>query len=75
MGGDHLTIDPLHGLLSLDSMHFSDTGYAQLANGFIDEMNKVLGTRIPEVDAVAVHGQDPYSVQALRTAGLGCAGM
>jgi hypothetical protein len=74
VGGDHLTIEPLHGLLSLDSMHFSDTGYALLANGFIDEMNKVLGTRLPDVDAVAVHAKDPYSVQALRMAGLPCAG-
>ncbi|MFT3842565.1 MAG: SGNH/GDSL hydrolase family protein [Myxococcaceae bacterium] len=74
VGGDHLTIDPLHGLLSLDSMHFSDTGYALLANGFIDEMNKVLGTNIPEVDAAAVHAEDPYSVPQLRMSGLPCAG-
>ncbi len=33
----------LGGLLSLDSMHFSDTGYALLANGFIDAINQGWG--------------------------------
>ncbi len=74
VAGDHLTTRPLGGLLSLDSMHFSDTGYALLANGFIDAINQALGLKVPEVDVAAVHAQDPYSVQALRAAGLGCAG-
>jgi hypothetical protein len=33
-----------------------------------------LGTKIPAVDAVAVHAKDPYSVEQLKAAGLPCAG-
>lgn len=65
---------PFGGLLSLDSMHFSDTGYAVLANMFIDQINADLGTRIPRADLDAIHATDAYSIEALRAAGLSCAG-
>src|SRR5262249_33456791 len=49
VNGQTLTVAHFGGLLSLDDLHFSDTGYALAANHFIDAMNPVLGTQIPEV--------------------------
>jgi hypothetical protein len=74
VGGEHLTTAPLHGLLSLDGMHFSDTGNALLANFFIDAMNAQLNLGIEKVELTAVHAADPYSPRALRAAGLSCLG-
>lgn len=74
VGGAHLSPQPLGGLLSLDGMHFSDTGYGVLANMFISRINQDLGTKIAPVDLEAVRAQDPYSVEALRAAGFPCAG-
>lgn len=74
VGDQHLSGAPLGGLLSLDGMHFSDTGYALVANFFIRAMNEALGAGIPEVDPAAVLETDPYSVPALRRGGFACAG-
>ncbi|MBL8951231.1 MAG: hypothetical protein JNK82_10670 [Myxococcaceae bacterium] len=65
---------PFGGLFSLDSMHFSDTGYAVLANVFLEAMDAAWGTSLPRVDVVAVMREDPASVENLRRAGLSCAG-
>ncbi|MBK7859482.1 MAG: hypothetical protein IPJ65_12825 [Archangiaceae bacterium] len=65
---------PFGGLFSLDSMHFSDTGYAVLANLFLDAMDEAWGARLPRVDLGVVLAGDPYSVEALRRRGLECAG-
>ena len=55
--GKHLTTAFLGGLVSLDGIHPTNTGYAIIANSFIQAMNKSLGTSIPlaNVDAVAAH--------------------
>jgi len=74
LGGKVLKPSPFGGLLSLDSMHFSDTGYAVLANIFLEEINATLGTRIPLADLKAIHATDLYSVEALQAAGITCAG-
>lgn len=74
VGGTHLGPAPFGGLLSLDGMHFSDTGYAVLANAFLEAMNEELGAALPLVDVKAVHAADPYAVAALRAAGYPCAG-
>lgn len=74
LGGRVLAPAPFGGLLSLDSMHFSDTGYAALANMFLEELNATLGTNVPLEDLSSVNATDAYSVEALRAAGLGCAG-
>ena len=74
VGGETLSPAPFGGLLSIDSMHFSDTGYAVLTNAFIEEVNRVLGTAVPLVDLEAVHAADPYAVGALRANGFPCAG-
>ncbi|MHB8872285.1 MAG: hypothetical protein ACYC8T_01230 [Myxococcaceae bacterium] len=73
--GQTLKPAPYGGLLSLDMMHFSDTGYAVLANFFLEEMNASLGTKIPLADLSAIHATDPYSAEALQAAGLSCAGV
>jgi hypothetical protein len=72
--GMHLEPRAFGGLLSLDGLHFSDTGYALLAAEFAEAINAALGTRIPELDLGAVMAEDPYSVERLRAAGSSCAG-
>ncbi len=54
-----LTTDFLGGLFSLDGIHPTSTGYAVIANEFIDDMNKSLHTRIPEADVQAIAAKDP----------------
>jgi hypothetical protein len=61
-------------LLSLDTMHFSDTGYAVLANVFLEEINATLGTNVPLVELAPINASDAYSVEALQAAGISCAG-
>ncbi len=72
VGGETLTVQKFDGLLSLDNLHFTDTGYALYANVFIDAINGVLKTTIAHVDLEAVHAQDALSPTALRAAGLTC---
>jgi GDSL-like Lipase/Acylhydrolase len=74
VGGTRLDSQPMGGLLSLDGMHFSDTGYALVANMFLERMNEDLGLQLPLVSFEAVLAEDPYSVEALRAAGFPCAG-
>lgn len=74
VAGNHLGPQPMGGLLSLDGMHFSDTGYALVANMFLEAINAELGTKVPLVDLAAVHAEDPYSVASLQAAGFPCAG-
>jgi lysophospholipase L1-like esterase len=47
------------GLFSRDGIHPSDTGYAVIANAFIDAINARFGNAIPRVDVAAVLRQDP----------------
>jgi hypothetical protein len=72
VGGEWLTLEPFGGLFSLDGLHLTDTAYALYANGFIDELNTVLGTAIAHVDADAIHALDPDAPAKLRAAGLTC---
>jgi hypothetical protein len=70
--GERLTGRPFGGLLSLDHMHFSDTGYAIFANIFVREINRVLKSSIPSIDVAAVHRSDPFSAANLGKAGVHC---
>jgi lysophospholipase L1-like esterase len=72
--GKKLLPSPFGGLLSLDTMHFSDTGYAVLANLFLEEINAALGTNVPLVELAPINASDAYSVEALQAAGISCAG-
>jgi lysophospholipase L1-like esterase len=49
----------LGGFFSLDGLHPTNTGYALLANVFIDRMNAALKTKIADVNISAVAAADP----------------
>jgi lysophospholipase L1-like esterase len=49
----------LGGFFSLDGIHPTNTGYAVVANTFIDTMNSKNGTKIPDVNLGAVAAADP----------------
>jgi lysophospholipase L1-like esterase len=71
-GGVHVTGHEFGGLLSLDFVHFSDTGYAFLANVFIDAINRAKGWKIPSVDVASVLAADALSPAHLKAAGVNC---
>ncbi len=69
--GDTLvTVERFGGLVSVDGLHFSDTGYAVLTNAFVDAVNETLGTSVPPLDLAAVLATDPFAPDNLREAGL-----
>lgn len=49
------------GLSSLDGLHPSNTGYALIANAFIDTLNAAYSLGIPDVNVGAVYANDPYA--------------
>ncbi len=49
----------LGGAFSLDGIHPTNTGYAVVANAFIDTMNKAFGKAIPDVNLVPIAAADP----------------
>ena len=49
----------LNGFFSLDGIHPTNTGYAVIANGFIDAMNAAFKTSVADVDLAAVAATDP----------------
>lgn len=49
------------GLFSLDGLHPSNTGYALIANVFIQTINTTYGTAIPQVNVAAIYATDPYA--------------
>jgi hypothetical protein len=69
-GGQQLSTRKFGGLLSLDGVHFTDTGYAMVANVFLERINGELGTDVPLIDLDRVVDDDPGSPKALALAGL-----
>ena len=69
-GGQALSTKKFGGLLSLDGVHFTDTGYAMVANELIDAINTELGTSVPLVDLDRVVENDAGSPKAIARAGL-----
>jgi lysophospholipase L1-like esterase len=59
------------GLVGLDGIHFTDTGYAVVANVFLQAINAAWNTSFPQVDLAPVLADDPESPVALAAAGLG----
>ena len=49
----------LGGAFSLDGIHPTNTGYAVVANAFIDTMNKAFNKTIPDVNLVPIAAADP----------------
>jgi len=70
VGDQTVTIRRFGGLVSLDGLHFSDTGYAVLANEIIETINAELGTDVPLADLEAIVATDPYAPHNLEAAGL-----
>jgi hypothetical protein len=50
----------LGGFFALDGIHPTNTGYAVVANAFIDAMNKSINTKIPDVALGPVAAADPF---------------
>ncbi len=55
----HLTTAFLGGLFSLDGVHPTNTGYAVIANAFIERMNASFASGIPSVNLNTVAAADP----------------
>jgi hypothetical protein len=53
------TVSFLGGLFGLDGIHPTNTGYALIANQFIDTLNMALKTTFPDVDVSTVATADP----------------
>ncbi|MDD5223838.1 MAG: SGNH/GDSL hydrolase family protein [bacterium] len=70
VGNTVLTNQMFGGLISLDGIHPSQTGYALYANLFLEAINSALGLNLPMVDLAEVLADDPYSPSAIRAAGL-----
>jgi lysophospholipase L1-like esterase len=49
----------LGGFFALDGIHPTNTGYAVVANKFIDTMNTTISTKIPDVPLASVAASDP----------------
>jgi lysophospholipase L1-like esterase len=49
----------LGGFFALDGIHPTNTGYAVVANKFIDTMNTTISTKIPDVPLASVAAADP----------------
>ena len=50
----------LGGFFALDGIHPTNTGYAVVANKFIDTMNASISTKIPDVALGPVAAADPF---------------
>lgn len=59
INGTAATFAFLGGVFSLDGIHPTNTGYALLANIFIDRMNAAIGTKIPDVTVSTIAATDP----------------
>jgi len=70
IGDETVYIRRFGGLVSLDGLHFSDTGYAVLTNEIIESINATLGTDVPLVDLEVVLSGDPYAPANLEADGL-----
>jgi lysophospholipase L1-like esterase len=59
VGGYTGTNQFLGGFFSLDGIHPTNTGYAVVANAFIDAMNAGFGSKIADVNVATVAASDP----------------
>ena len=59
----------LGGLFSLDGMHPTNTGYALIANQYIDALNSSAKTNIAEVDVSTVAASDPLFGPSIKPTG------
>ena len=65
--GDLASLQYGGGFFSLDGLHPSNTGYAVLANLFIQAFDTKYGLAIPPADIHAIYATDPYSAANFGT--------
>lgn len=65
--GQQLTTGFLGGLFSLDGFHPTNTGYAVIANAFIDTINAQLKMKIPDVSVSSIMWLDPLTYLRLAS--------
>ena len=70
VGGQSLGVRTFGGLLGIDGVHFTDTGYGVLADVFVDTASEYAGVSIDPIDLEALVAQDPESPDALVAAGI-----
>ena len=70
VGDTTLSTDEFGGLLSLDGVHLTDTGYGLIAEEFIVAINEVVGTDIPLPDLEQILATDDRRPEALMDGGL-----
>jgi lysophospholipase L1-like esterase len=70
VGGQHLDVLRFGGLLSLDGVHFTDAGYASMAQLFMDAIESELGVALTPLDLEAIVAADDRSPAALEAAGV-----
>ena len=70
VGGQHLDVLRFGGLLSLDGVHFTDAGYATMAQLFLDAIEAELGVAVTPLDLEAIVAADDRSPAALEAAGV-----
>ncbi len=70
LGDEIIDFSRFGGLLSLDGVHFSDTGYALGAEQFVLSINQELGLDLPLPDLSLIHGSDRWRTEALVEGGL-----
>lgn len=70
VGDAHLTTEAFGGLVGLDGIHYTHTGYAVMANITLAAMREALGVSVEDVDLEAVLATDQNSPDALAAAGL-----
>jgi len=69
VGDQTYNLSMLGGVLSFDGLHFSDTGYALLAQTFVTAINEVLGTEVPPIDIAAIAATDIHTPEVVRATG------
>ncbi len=70
INGYHATTAYLGGLFSLDGVHPTNTGYALIANQFIDSINTSLKTKISDVDVSTIATTDPLFGPNIKPTGM-----
>lgn len=70
IGEDVVALTRFGGLLSIDGVHFSETGYGFVANLFIEQINAVYGTDVPPVDLEPLWASDAAHPDNLRAVGF-----
>ena len=70
IGNEIFTPEYLGGLVSLDAVHLTYTGYALIADMFIESVNKAFGYDIPYVNLEDVAKEDPLAPNKLKSLGI-----